>query len=210
MNANSRKWADRPLFWPIFMLFVVIPPFSALRGPLTAFRPRTSGFGPRPPLQPRCDSFSAQKTHFAAVFRSHRPPRGPFCEIGITRRLKTGIKPISRGFSTGLATPYSHSPQPIAPLTRRHHSAIILSLSRHIQPTSGRPNETVRIMRNRVHHAACEHLKNENDKMAFRTCYILQPKATVFSHISYEMEVAALWSLFQMATCPPIRKARPD
>ena len=109
MNANSRKWADRPLFWPIFMLFVVIPPFSALRGPLTAFRPRTSGFGPRPPLQPRCDSFSAQKTHFAAVFRSHRPPRGPFCEIGITWRPITDVKPISRALPSRPPVPYRNA-----------------------------------------------------------------------------------------------------
>ena len=145
MNANSRKWADRPLFWPIFMLFVVIPPFSALRGPLTAFRPRTSGFGPRPPLQPRCDSFSAQKTHFAAVFRSHRPPRGPFCEIGITWRPITDVKPISRALPS--RPPVPHSPNPAAPCAVdppphfRYPFATQEKSSRHIKTTSGRPNK---------------------------------------------------------------------
>ena len=77
-NANSRKWAGRTLFWPVFMLFVVLSPFSALRGPLTAFRPRTSDFGPRPPpLQARCEPFSAPKTPSAVVFSRIIPRASP-------------------------------------------------------------------------------------------------------------------------------------
>ena len=76
-NANSRKWAGRTLFWPVFMLFVVLSPFSALRGPLTAFRPRSSDFGPRPSPPAPLRAFSAPKTPSAVVFSRKTPRASP-------------------------------------------------------------------------------------------------------------------------------------
>ena len=132
MNANSRKWAGRTLFWPVFVLFVVLSPvFSP---PRTAFGFPTSDLQLSDlghPLQPSCEPFSAPEPPFAAVFGSKRPLRCPICEIGVTWRLKTGIKPTSRGFSTGLAAPYSHNPQPLAPLTRPRLFAILLPLRKN-------------------------------------------------------------------------------
>ena len=63
MNANSRKWAGRTLFWPVFMLFVVLSPvFSP---PRTAFGFPTSDLGH--PLQPSCDSFSVVSVKFSKL-----------------------------------------------------------------------------------------------------------------------------------------------
>ena len=58
------------------------------------------------------------------------PSRGTFCEIGIARHRKTGIKPISRPFLAGPPAPYSPYPQPLAPLTRLRISAILLPLGK--------------------------------------------------------------------------------
>ena len=134
-TANERKFTQMGRPDPF------LARFHAFRGPLPRFQPsadrfRLSDLGPptfrpRPPLQPSCDSFSALEPPFAAVFGSKRPLRGTICEIGVTWRLKTGIKPTSRGFSTGLAAPYSHNPQPLAPLTRPRLFAILLPLRKN-------------------------------------------------------------------------------
>ena len=68
MNANSRKWAGRTLFWPVFMLFVVLspvfsPPRTAFDFPTWDLRLRTSA---TPPAQLR------------AIFSSGSPFRGRF------------------------------------------------------------------------------------------------------------------------------------
>ena len=148
MNANSRKWADRPLFWPIFMLFVVIPPFSALRGPLSTFRPRTSNFqtSATPPAQLRLifssgtpfrGRFRVQKTSARHHLRDRR-------YVAPQDRHKADLARILALFAC------TQFPEPAArcavdpPPHFRYPFANQEKSPRHVKPTSGWPNKTVR------------------------------------------------------------------
>ena len=86
MNANSRKWADRTLFWPVFMLFVVLSPvFSP---PRTAFDFPTSDLQ----LSDLGHPSSPVATHFQLWNPLSRPFSGPkdLCEAPFARSALRG------------------------------------------------------------------------------------------------------------------------
>ena len=145
-TANSRNWACRePFLTHSSCISWSLPRFRPsldLRSPkpttdehgwtrMGVIRPRTSDFRPRHPLR----AIFSPRNAFRGGFQTTRPPRGPFCEIGIEWHPKTGIKPTSRRFSPCPPAPNSPNPQPVAPLTRPRISAILLPIRKNPRAT---------------------------------------------------------------------------